>query len=66
MRNTTHELEIRAKYRYEIALEYGISDRTLYDWFKEKGLKFRRRRLTIEDVALIYRTFGYPRKILLI
>ncbi len=64
MKNTT--IEIKAKYRYEIALEYGISLRTLYDWFKEEGLKFKHRRLTIEDVELIYRTFGYPRKILLI
>ena len=58
---TQLDIVITPKYRKEIAAEYDITVRQMYEWFKEAGLVFHRRKLSSEDVLKIYETFGYLR-----
>lgn len=58
---TQLDIIITSKYRKEIAAEYDITVRQLYEWFKRENLVFTRRKLSSEDVLRIYETFGYPR-----
>lgn len=55
------EIEITSKYRYELAREYSISERQLYEWFKNENLVFKRRRLNPQEVIIVYQTFGLPK-----
>lgn len=48
------------KTREQIATEYGISRRTLYNWLKEEGIELKRRLVLPEEQARIYMTFGLP------
>jgi hypothetical protein len=62
IKNSLHfEMEITSKYRYELATEYGISERQLYAWFKNENLVFKRRRLNPEEVIQVYQIFGFPK-----
>ena len=53
--------QTQCKTRQEVANEYGITRRTLYNWFTSAGLKFDRKILTPRDLTIIYATFGNPR-----
>lgn len=53
---------IKSKTRKEIAHEYGIDRKTLYNWLKEEKIKIKQRRLiTPKDQMIIYKCFGIPR-----
>ncbi len=51
------------KTRQQIADEYGIDRKTLYRWFKEKGIQLRGKRpLSLSEQELVYAEFGNPAK----
>jgi len=49
-----------AKTRSQIAAEFGISRKTLYNWLKDADLVFPRRLLSIKEQEKIYQAFGCP------
>jgi len=49
-----------AKTREQIAQEYGISRKTLYNWLRREGLQFSQTLLGPRQVARIYAQFGEP------
>lgn len=49
-----------AKTREQIALEYGISRRTLYNWLKKEGIELKRRLVMPKEQNRIYTTLGLP------
>ena len=48
------------KTREQIAMEYGISRRTLYNWLKAEGIELKRRLVLPEEQERIYTIFGLP------
>ena len=48
------------KTRKQIADEYGISRKTLYNWLKEQGIQLPRRMLTTREQEHIYLVLGLP------
>jgi len=54
-------MDIKAKTRSQIAEEYGISRRTLYNWLNKSKLEFDRSLLIPKEVEQVYRTFGNPK-----
>ncbi|MFN7117934.1 MAG: helix-turn-helix domain-containing protein [Saprospiraceae bacterium] len=50
------------KTRQQIADEYGISRKTLSRWLKKAGIHLDGYLIAPKEQALIYQTFGDPRK----
>jgi DNA invertase Pin-like site-specific DNA recombinase len=50
------------KTREQIALEFGISRKTLYNWLKNEKIEIKSRLVTPKDLARIYERFGKPEK----
>lgn len=50
----------KAKTRQQIANEYGISRKTLYNWLKKEHIVLRKRLVTPKEQFLIYKKFGHP------
>ncbi|MFT6319918.1 MAG: transposase-like protein [Granulosicoccus sp.] len=51
----------KSKTRTEIANEYGIDRKTLYNWLKTEGIELKKRRLLApKKQEQIYRTYGIP------
>jgi DNA invertase Pin-like site-specific DNA recombinase len=50
------------KTREQIALEFGISRKTLYNWLKNEKIEIKSRLVTPKDLARIYEHFGKPEK----
>jgi transposase len=50
-----------AKSRKEVAKEYGISERTLYRWFKKANLTIPPGLIDPNHLQIIYETFGDPK-----
>jgi len=50
-----------AKSRKEVAEEYGISERTLYRWFKKANLRLPPGLIDPYHLQFIYETFGDPK-----
>lgn len=48
------------KTREQIATEYGISRRTLYNWLKKEGIELKRRLIMPKEQKRIYATLGFP------
>ena len=60
-------MEIRlskTKTRSQIALEYGITTRTLRRWLKSHKVNIPNRLICPKDQQKIYETFGYPELIM--
>ncbi len=54
--------QVYAKTRAEIAFEYGISRRTLYNWLKKEKIDLENRHLIKpKELEQIYTHFGKPR-----
>lgn len=51
---------LQAKTREQIALEYGISARTLRRWLKKSGIQLPNRLLCPKEQIQIYQEFGFP------
>ena len=52
---------VNAKTRTQIALEYGVSRRTFYNWLKKEGIFLRSRTLvTPKELTRIYEQLGHP------
>lgn len=53
----------KVKTRTQLAAEYGINRRTLYNWLKKEGIQIRKRTLlSVRDLEIIYQHFGKPNK----
>ncbi|RAJ16225.1 Homeodomain-like domain-containing protein [Olleya aquimaris] len=50
----------QVKTRQQIAIEYGISPRTLRRWLKQNNIILPCRLLCPKEQSIIYKTFGYP------
>lgn len=50
-----------AKTRKELAQEFNISRRTLYNWLKIAGISTKGKLLTPLELEKIYKTFGVPK-----
>ncbi|HPM86331.1 MAG TPA: helix-turn-helix domain-containing protein [Bacteroidales bacterium] len=55
-----HDLTARSKYRYELALEYGISVRTIYRWMKKANFNIPHGLIDPYHLRKIYKEFGNP------
>lgn len=55
---------VRAKTRKEIANEFGINRKTLYRWLKSENIELKKRLVTPDEQAVIYKMFGYPDNLL--
>jgi len=53
----------KAKSRFQVANEYGISVRTLNRWFRKAGLFIPNGLLDPFHLNIIYRKFGDPKKV---
>ena len=53
--------EFGTKTHDEVAREYGITPRTLYNWIRRAGLDIPPTLLQPCHLVLIYRTFGPPK-----
>lgn len=51
------------KTREQIATEYGISRRTLYNWLKKEGIDLKRRLVMPKEQKRIYAILGLPSKL---
>ena len=51
------------KTREQIAMEYGISRRTLYNWLKKENIELKRRLVMPKEQNRIYATLGLPSKL---
>ena len=51
---------MKTKTREEIAGEYGITRRTLYNWLKDAGIVLRGKLLCPKEVQKIYKLLGEP------
>jgi DNA invertase Pin-like site-specific DNA recombinase len=51
---------MKAKTRQEIAIEFGISRRTLYRWLKTENISLRSRLVSPEEQLIIYKKIGFP------
>ncbi len=50
----------KVKSRQEIAIEYGISRKTLQRWLTKENLSLPRRLLLPREQDIIYKRFGLP------
>jgi len=55
------DLEIKAKFRYEVAREYGISVKTLNRWIKSYNLSIPKGIINPHLLRILYAKFGPPR-----
>jgi len=56
-------LDLKAKSKKQLALEYGVSVKTLTSWMKHKGFDTGYRKiLNSAEVRSIYNSFGIPRE----
>ncbi|WP_373553902.1 hypothetical protein [Haliscomenobacter sp.] len=46
--------------RSEVAIAYGITTRTLYNWIKDVGITRKGGRLTIPECELLFEKYGKP------
>ena len=53
---------IKSKTRQELATEYAVSRKTIYNWLKEKGIKLSGKLITPKELKQIYKAFGKPKK----
>ena len=51
---------LKTKTRKEIALEFGISEKTLGRWFKKSNLNIPSGLINPFHLGIIYETFGVP------
>ncbi|MCD2260212.1 helix-turn-helix domain-containing protein [Psychroserpens luteolus] len=51
---------LKVKTRQQIAIEYGISPRTLRRWLKQDEIYLPKRLLTPREQKRIYKKFGWP------
>ena len=49
-----HDLTARSKYRYELAIEFGISVRTIYRWMKKANLNIPHGLIDPYHLRIIY------------
>lgn len=49
-----------SKTRSQIAAEYGICRKTLYNWLKKEGIQLRQGLITPKELARIYAVLGNP------
>ncbi len=49
------------KTRQQIAIEYGISSRTLQRWIDKKDIKLSAGLINPKEQEIIYETFGNPK-----
>jgi hypothetical protein len=49
--------------RSEVAIAYGITTRTLYNWIKDVGIARKGDRLTIPECELLFEKYGKPAEI---
>ena len=59
---TKTTIMIKSKTRQELATEYDVSRKTIYNWLKEAGMKLSSRLITPKELKIIYKTFGKPKK----
>ena len=50
----------KSKTRDEVAIEYGVVRKTLYNWMKTENIILKGRLITPKEQEIIYRTFGIP------
>lgn len=53
-------LNLKAKTRKEVAIEYGIKVRTLYRWLKKEDIRLPSGLIKPKHLKMIYETFGHP------
>jgi len=51
---------LRVKSRTELALEYGISRRTFYNWLKSENIILKSRQISPKEQLHIYDKLGKP------
>jgi len=51
---------LKVKTRSQVAMDYGISRKTLYLWLKKAKISPSQRLLTPSDLRKIYKTYGNP------
>lgn len=49
------------KTRKQIASEYGITRKTLYNWLKKEEIKLEHTLISPEEQEMIYEIFGNPK-----
>jgi hypothetical protein len=54
-------MNLKAKTRQEIAIEYAISVKTLNRWFKRENIKIPQGLIDPYHQRIIYETFGIPK-----
>lgn len=60
MKTQDSEVIPGAKTREQLAQEYNISRRTLYNWLKQAGICRKGKLLTPKELGRIYQKFGHP------
>jgi hypothetical protein len=55
-----NDLSIKAKFRYEVAMEYGISVKTLNRWIKSYNLSIPKGIINPHLLKILYVKFGPP------
>ncbi|NUO03551.1 MAG: helix-turn-helix domain-containing protein [Saprospiraceae bacterium] len=50
----------QVKTRQQIADEYGVSRKTLYNWLKREGIAIKNGLVTPKEQRIIYEKFGAP------
>lgn len=53
---------MKVKTRSQLAEEYGICRKTLYNWLKKKNIKLTPGQLTPKDQTIIFQSLGNPNK----
>jgi hypothetical protein len=52
---------IACKTRSQLALEYGVSRKSFYNWLKRRGIKISNGLVTPKEIEFIHNTFGLQR-----
>jgi hypothetical protein len=55
-------MDLKPKTKAEMANEYGICCRTFYRWLKKEKIEIPRGLLKPNQVEIIYKAFGCPKK----
>ena len=58
----TMERQLNSKTRAELATEYGITRKTLYNWLKRAKIKLQPGRISPKKLKEIYNYFGEPKR----
>jgi len=56
-----HKDIFKPKTRTELAAEYGIDRKTLYNWILKLDLPMKNGMLSAKCLKMIYKEYGYPR-----